>query len=185
MTFLEEIKIYKPYDEREQADFAKMSAFIEKSDNLFSRTNLAGHITASACVVNKDMDKILLVHHKVLDYWLMPGGHADGSADILAMAKQEVAEETGVDQVDVLSGIFDIDVHSIPMAHKHGKDEPEHTHYDIRYLLQTDESLPLTFSERESNDVRWVEFDNVLNLHPDWVSGARMIKKIKQLKAKG
>ena len=137
---------------------------MEQGDNLFCRSNLEGHITASAWVVNKTMDKALLIKHKSLGYWLMPGGHADGSDDILAMAMREVEEETGVQNLTVLGdGIFDLDVHGIPAAHKHGKDEPHHTHYDVRYLLVADENEDLILAEDESDDVKWIPFEEVLS----------------------
>lgn len=186
------IQDYAPYDEREASDLEKLQAFMaqheddgeDMHENLFSRSNLKGHITSSAWVVNTTLDKALLLKHKTLGYWLMPGGHADGSADILEMAKREVAEETGIENVTVLGdGIFDLDVHGIPAAHKHGKDEPEHTHYDVRYLLVASEDEPIKIAEDESDDVKWIPFDEILPLHPGWVSGARMIEKTKKLRS--
>jgi 8-oxo-dGTP pyrophosphatase MutT (NUDIX family) len=86
-----------------------------------------------------DADKILLIHHRKLNKWLQPGGHCDGDTDTLAVAIKEVEEETGVvikpnDQV-----IIDLDIHRIPER----KGIPAHDHYDVRYLLEADSSLPL------------------------------------------
>jgi len=181
-NFFDHIKEYAPYDAREAEDLAKIQNFIKNSDNLFCRTNLEGHITASAWVVNHTLNKALLLKHKSLGYWLMPGGHADGNANILEMAKREVAEETGLENVTILGdGIFDLDVHRIPAAHKHGKDEPEHIHYDVRYLLVADENDDIFMAEDESDVIKWVLFEEILPLHPNWVSGARMIKKTMNL----
>lgn len=182
MHFRQHLEAYTPQGKNETQDFSKFKDFIETNENLYCRSNIKGHITASAWVVNKSLTKTLLVKHAALGIWLMPGGHADGSDDILAMAIREVQEETGVTKLDMRGrGIFDVDVHSIPSAVKHGKQEPEHIHYDIRYLLIADEKEKLHVSD-ESDDVQWVSFEKVLELHPDWVSGARMIEKTIRLR---
>lgn len=174
-VFFDHLKKHQPEAGREAESLEKMRRFLQTDrDNLFSRTNLKGHFTASAWVVNKEMDKVVLVHHKKLDKWVQPGGHADGSDDILAMAKQEVWEETGLKNTELgYDGIFDVDAHSIPEAQKNGKTEPEHIHYDIRYLLVADGSDTVQVSD-ESNDVKWVPLEKARELNPEM---ERMINK--------
>ena len=48
----------------------------------FVRERLAGHFTGSAWVVSADGQRTLLTHHRKLDRWLQPGGHADGDTDL-------------------------------------------------------------------------------------------------------
>ena len=44
----------------------------------FSRSQfLPGHITCTGLVLAPDGRKLLLVHHKRLDRWLLPGGHVE------------------------------------------------------------------------------------------------------------
>ena len=113
----------------------------------------------------------------------MFGGHKETSETEMECALREVEEETGVQNLTVLGdGIFDLDVHGIPAAHKHGKDEPHHIHYDVRYLLVADENEDLILAEDESDDVKWIPFEEILPLHPGWVSGERMIKKTELLR---
>ena len=52
------------------------------------------------------------------------------------------------------SGVFDIGIHRIPAR----GDEPEHDHYDVRFLLQvtSDEEL---VQNRESKELRWIGQD--------------------------
>lgn len=179
-AFFEHLNNHKPAQGRETESLAKMHRFIETDgDNLFCRSNQKGHFTASAWVVNGQMDKVLLVHHKKLKAWLQPGGHADGSDDILAMAQQEVWEETGIKDTKLgLEGIFDVDAHNIPEAPKNGVLEPAHVHYDIRYLLIADDSIPLKVSD-ESHDVKWFDLNEANKANP-WLE--RMIEKTKKLK---
>ncbi|MCX8491954.1 MAG: NUDIX hydrolase [Cyclobacteriaceae bacterium] len=129
-----------------------------KDANAFQRTHLPGHITGSAWVVNADANKTLLVHHAKLNKWVQPGGHADGDENVLAVAKREAEEETGLMNFKIDGSIFDIDIHTIPAR----KDFPQHQHYDIRFLFRADEYEPIIISE-ESHDVKWIPIDQLTN----------------------
>ncbi|HRX56256.1 MAG TPA: hypothetical protein P5016_17200, partial [Verrucomicrobiales bacterium] len=52
----------------------------------FLRSLISGHVTGSAWLVNGDGSKVMLTHHRKLERWLQPGGHADGDPDLLAVA---------------------------------------------------------------------------------------------------
>ena len=179
-TFFKHIDTHQPHPGREAESMAKVYRFIKTdSHNLFCRSNQKGHFTASAWVVNTQMDKALLVHHKKLKKWVQPGGHADGSDDILAMARQEVWEETGLKNTKLgYDGIFDVDAHQIPEAPKNGVIEPAHIHYDIRYLLIADDTTPLAISD-ESNDLAWFGLDEAAQLNPEL---ERMVLKTKKFR---
>jgi len=121
-------------------------------ERCFHRDHFPGHVTGSAWIVDKDRSKVLLVHHAALNRWLQPGGHADGEENVLNVAVREAEEETGVKGFTIVQpGVFDIDIHMIPAK----KEIPEHLHYDIRFLLEADDQLPLLISE-ESHDVKWI-----------------------------
>ncbi|MGH9666567.1 MAG: NUDIX domain-containing protein, partial [Bryobacteraceae bacterium] len=64
----------------------------------FSRDQFSpGHITATGLVLHPSRDAVLLVHHRRLDRWLLPGGHVeDADTAIYNTARREVIEETGV-----------------------------------------------------------------------------------------
>ncbi len=57
---------------------------------------------------------------------------------------------------------IDIDVHRIPAR----RDEPEHEHYDIRFLLQATSDAPIRISD-ESLDLRWFTHTEVPHLDTD------------------
>ncbi len=104
----------------------------------FSRSQFEpGHFTASAFVLSPDQQCILLIFHSKLHLWLQPGGHVDPEdSSLIAAAKREVAEETGLTAVTQIgAGLFDLDVHGIPANTK--KAEPSHAHFDARILLQS------------------------------------------------
>ncbi|MFW6329025.1 MAG: NUDIX hydrolase [Alkalispirochaetaceae bacterium] len=110
----------------------RFSALLSEGRLAFSRDRREGHLTASAWVVDAEKRSVLLVHHRKLDRWLQPGGHADGEEDLLSVAQKEVLEETGVSTSSLEPvEILDLDIHPIPPR----GELPGHDHYDVRFLL--------------------------------------------------
>jgi 8-oxo-dGTP pyrophosphatase MutT (NUDIX family) len=141
----------------------------------FERSLLTGHITASALIVNKQRTHTLLTHHHKLEKWLQLGGHSDGDPDPLSVALREAKEESGVEKITPVSeSIFDVDVHAIPAR----KNEPEHFHYDIRFLFEADDTEPLTISS-ESKDLAWVPLIKIEEYTTE-ESIVRMVRKLQR-----
>ena len=157
--------------EREMVDDAL--GFIAAHPDCLVRTCLAGHVTGSSWIVNRERTHTLLTLHRKLGRWLNPGGHADGDPDPAAVALREAREETGLASVRLLrTGLYDFDRHRIP---EH-RGIPEHWHYDFRFLLEADQAEPLVISE-ESRDLRWVQIARVAELNPA-ESMARLVRKL-------
>lgn len=137
-----------------------------------------GHITGSALLISADDGRVLMNHHKFLNIWICFGGHADGEQDILAVARREVIEESGIDHIEaVQSAIFDVDVHDIPANAKKG--EPPHKHFDIRYLFRVRDAASEVFAHsEESNSLRWCSYDEARALSsPQDASMHRLLDK--------
>jgi 8-oxo-dGTP pyrophosphatase MutT (NUDIX family) len=118
----------------------------------FSRHQFTpGHITATGLVLAPDGERLLLVHHRRLGRWLLPGGHVDREDDeIWGSARREVIEETGAQlAADGRPRLAGLDVHGIPL--KHG--EPYHLHHDLIFQFQA-VTEDLQVSE-ESRAVAW------------------------------
>ena len=163
---------YHPADSKEIGYKARMLDFISKHTNCFERELLIGHITASAFILNQDHTQALLLHHKKLDSWFQLGGHCDGDYDVLRVALKEAQEESGINEIAPVSlEIFDIDIHTIPANSK----EPEHDHYDIRFLLQVVSDEDVVVSE-ESHNLAWID-KNRDNLPTNERSVVRMFDK--------
>ena len=123
---------------------------------------------------------VLLMHHRKLDRWLQPGGHADGDTDMRLVALKECAEETGVslESIRLLGdGIFDVDIHATQEPHP---DAQEHHHIDIRYLVEIDDRIPVPGNE-ESFELRWVEIPMVARLSNSR-STLRMLDKTRKMR---
>jgi 8-oxo-dGTP pyrophosphatase MutT (NUDIX family) len=116
----------------------------------FHRETRAGHFTGSAWLVSADGERVLLMLHRKLGRWLQLGGHADGEADLAAVALREAEEESGLSDLEVLPGIFDVDRHLIPAR----GDEPAHWHYDVRYVVLARGDEVFTVNE-ESLALAW------------------------------
>lgn len=170
-TLIEQLKLYRPVDANEERMRVRILKFVQAHKACFHRTLRAGHITGSAWVVNRERTHTLLVHHRRLDRWLQPGGHADDETDALAIALREAEEETGLRVTAVSAAIFDVDAHEIPARKK----EPAHVHYDIRYLVEADMTGGVVVSP-ESRAVEWVRLSRVAAMNTD-ESVLRLVRK--------
>ena len=151
---------------------ARFIDFVRSEGDCFERSLAVGHVTGSAWIVNADGSQVLLTHHRKLDRWLQLGGHADGDPDVFAVAMKEAREESGLNDFEpVGDGIFDLDIHPIPAR----KSDPEHLHYDVRYLLRATGATDYIVSD-ESHDLRWVPLDEVTTLTTE-DSMTRMVRK--------
>ena len=172
LALLNKLRAYNPYDQRERDMHEALIHFVEAESDCFERGLQIGHITGSAWIIDRTRTRALLTHHLKLDRWLQLGGHADGDTDILRVALREAREESGLEDIRILSdAIFDVDVHAIPAR----ATEPSHLHYDVRFLLEADATAPLVIS-RESKDLAWVALTDIAQITME-PSIARMAAK--------
>jgi 8-oxo-dGTP pyrophosphatase MutT (NUDIX family) len=161
-------------DPTEATMLAGYGPFIAAHPDCLWRTCREGHLTASAWIVDAARTRTLLTHHRKLDRWFQLGGHVDGEADLAVAALREAREESGLTRLRLVTPeIFDVDRHRIPVR----GNEPEHWHYDVRFLIEADPAEPLGISE-ESKALAWVRLEDVAGLNPS-ESLARMVRKIR------
>ena len=146
------LESYNPKDESEIKYKAQMLEFLKNNEDCFERSCEIGHFTGSSWLENRDGSAFLLTKHRKLGAWFQLGGHADGDNDLLCVSIKEAQEESGVANVfPVSEEIFDLSVHLIPSFGY----IPEHYHYDIRFLLKTNENDNAIGISEESIDLRW------------------------------
>ncbi|QXC61930.1 NUDIX hydrolase [Aquihabitans sp. G128] len=114
------------------------------------RSCTAGHLTGSALVVDAPGSRTLLMLHAKLGRWFQPGGHADGDANLAAVALREAGEETGIAGLRVALPAIDVDVHRVEPPK-----EPAHLHLDTRFLVVAPAGAHEQANE-ESLALRWV-----------------------------
>jgi len=167
MTLADSLRRLQPADAREAEDVEHILAFLARHADPFDRRIGEGHLTGSALVVSSAGDRVLLLHHRKLDRWLQPGGHADpGEASGETVALREAREETGIARLALHPTAprpLDVDVHAIPAR----GDEPAHEHLDLRYLVLAPESAATALNADESNDLRWFGWDDLPRLGLD------------------
>lgn len=157
---LRQLAAYRPYNEQEAADRALILECLTAHEDIFSRENRLAHMTASAWVVNRARTKVLMAYHNIYRSWSWLGGHADGDADLLAVALREVSEESGlaaqhVRAADAAGGIFSLEVLTVDGHEKRGAYVPSHLHLNVTYLVEADEEELLYIKEDENSGVAW------------------------------
>ncbi|GAA4804811.1 NUDIX hydrolase [Streptomyces ziwulingensis] len=134
---------------------ALVATLDQAGDNITSRKEFRGHTTAGAALLRPD-GRVLTIEHRALRKWLLPGGHIeDSDTTLVAAAQRELAEETGISPDRVEPGghlPLHIDVHAIPA--NPAKGEPEHLHFDFRYLFRTTADL-VELQEEEVTAHSW------------------------------
>ena len=147
------LRQHTPTDREEATHVATTIDFVQRHpDRFYQRETLEGQVTASAWLINPARNRVLLIHHRKLDRWLQPGGHVDATDDsLLEAALREVQEETGLSGQPVSEALFDVDVHPIPER----KGVPAHRHFDLRFLIEVDDTDTLTEDRTEVKDVQW------------------------------
>lgn len=132
---------------------------LSAGQDLQSRKNMEGHVTSSVMLLDPMMENVLMVHHRLFDRWIAPGGHYEGEVSPLRSALRELQEESGfpADQVDLTlfpTIPFDIDTHPIPERPKKG--EGPHFHHDFLYLGVAKELIPLSPQVEEVSGAEWI-----------------------------
>ena len=147
----------------------RMLRFLDTHPDALHRSCAEGHLTGSALVLDAASKRILVLFHRKVRRWLQPGGHADGDANLAAVALREATEETGIDQMVVDVVPIDLDVHRFRSAN-----EPDHDHLDVRFLvLAPPGAVPV--ANHESEGLQWVTLDRLgeIGVDPGTVRMAR------------
>lgn len=159
---IRQIENYIPFNEQEQRDKAQILAFLRSGAELITRDNPVAHLTASAWVVSPDRKQVIMVYHNLYKSWSWMGGHADGDWDLLRVAKKEVIEECGLQELTVVSPeIFSLEVLCVDGHVKKGKYLSSHLHLNVTYLFEADPAQMLHIKPDENSGVAWVAVEDV------------------------
>ncbi|MBV9024809.1 MAG: NUDIX hydrolase [Streptomycetaceae bacterium] len=130
----------------------------------------AGHITASALVVDPEHGRVLLTLHRKLRKWLQMGGHCEPEDATLAHAAlREATEESGMAGITLLDGgPVKLDRHRTPCA----------WHLDVQYAAVAPPGAVPAVSD-ESLDLRWYTYEEVASVADDSV--VRLVDRTRAL----
>lgn len=156
--FIDVIKNYNPINEQEISDKNLiLDLYNTYGDNLLSRDTKIAHITVSAWITNKTMDKVLMNYHNIYKNWGWLGGHADGMDDLLQVAKKEIYEESGLSNITPLTtNIISLEALPVVSHIKNGKFVSSHIHLNVTYLFMANEEDMLVVNRNEGSGLKWV-----------------------------
>jgi len=147
------VLVIKGYEGQEELRQAYLDHLAAHPDGVWKACQ-AGHVTASALVIDPSRGQVLLTLHKKLRMWLQMGGHCEpADTSLEAAALREATEESGVAGLTLLpGGPVRLDRHPIPA--------PCNCHFDVQYAALAPAGAVEKISE-ESLDVRWFAYDEV------------------------
>ena len=136
------------------------------------------HFAVSGFVTNPDGTKLLMVYHKKLDTWVIPGGHLEPNELPHEGALREIFEETGIKaQIQEAGRLHFSGLHfknnpkerTLPLPYTILQelipakgDVRAHNHIDLIYLCTAEETLPVK-QEAEVSSVKWMTWKEVLD----------------------
>lgn len=122
--------------------------FLAAREDSCERSCAAGHLTASAVVL--DGDKVLLTLHPRVGKWLQLGGHCEPGDETLAgAALREATEESGIDGLTIDPTPIHLEVHPITCS----LGVPTR-HFDVRFVVHAPAGARPEISD-ESDDLQW------------------------------
>ncbi len=125
-------------------------AFVNGRPDACLRECEAGHVTASALVLDDTGDRVLLTLHRRLGRWVQLGGHCDeDDADVPSAALREATEESGIDGLRIDPRLAA--VHAHPVTCSLGVPT---RHLDLQFVAHAPAGARIAISD-ESEDLRW------------------------------
>ena len=131
------------------------------------------HFATSGFITNLDKTKVLMVFHKKLQTWVIPGGHLESNEYPADGACREILEETGVQASIIDSSVFkSVDtLKESAIATPYAMlaemipakgDKESHIHMDFIFIGVANDKAPLAKQEAEVENVKWMTLDEVL-----------------------
>ena len=162
MELVDALNRFRPCNEQEETDKNQILSLLSGGQDLYTRDNTVAHLTASSWVVSPDRKQVLLIYHNLYRSWAWMGGHADGERDLCRVALRETREESGLQDLTLVSpDIFSLESLTVDGHEKRGKFVSSHLHLNVTYLLEADPRQPIRVKPDENSGVAWFPVEEV------------------------
>lgn len=179
MNYIDAIRNYVPRCEQEERDRDFFLRFTDSCSDHLSRENDFAHFTASAWAVSPDRSRVLMVYHNIYDSWSWTGGHADGEADMCAVAEKELREETGLENPRLVSAEpISLEILTVDGHMKRGKYVHSHLHLNLTYLFEADEDEVTHIKADENSGVEWFTVEDMFSAVSEKWMAENVYKKL-------
>ena len=187
MELLDALNRFRPCNEQEETDKKQILSLLSSGQDLYTRDNPVAHLTASSWVVSPDRKQVLLVYHNLYRSWAWMGGHADGDRDLCRVALRETREESGLQDLTLVSpDIFSLESLTVDGHEKRGNYISSHLHLNVTYLLKADPSQPIRVKPDENSGVAWFPVEEVAGkVSEPWMMQRIYSKLMKKVTACG
>ena len=187
MELLDALNRFRPCNEQEETDKKQILSLLSSGQDLYTRDNPVAHLTASSWVVSPDRKQVLLIYHNLYRSWAWMGGHADGDRDLCRVALRETREESGLQDLTLVSpDIFSLESLTVDGHEKRGKFVSSHLHLNVTYLLEADPRQPIRVKPDENSGVAWFPVEEVAGkVSEPWMMQRIYSKLMKKVTACG
>ena len=187
MELLDALNRFRPCNEQEETDKNQILSLLSGGQDLYTRDNPVAHLTASSWVVSPDRKQVLLVYHNLYRSWAWMGGHADGDRDLCRVALRETREESGLQDLTLVSpDIFSLESLTVDGHEKRGNYISSHLHLNVTYLLEADPRQPIRVKPDENSGVAWFPVEEVAGkVSEPWMMQRIYSKLMKKVTACG
>lgn len=158
-----------PNAEQEQLRLRYLSHLDAHPDALLKGC-FPAHLTAGVLVISRDGRQVLLNLHGKAKRWFAFGGHIEPEdADLIASARREGTEESGISDLVVEADPVHLSQHVVDFCSSRGPV----THLDVRFVARVDPAISYTSSD-ESVRLAWFPVDDLPTDEPDMVDLIRL-----------
>ncbi len=148
------------------SSFTKFLETVSPED-LFDCGNFTEHVSVSAIIVHLFSREILLLQHKSLNQWILPGGHVSfDDKSIVDAVLREVSEKTGLTREQFIlmnekqGRPYCVEINKRQMPYNSDKGEDAHIHYDFCFVFGYSGGKDIEIDIYENREYKWFSVDD-------------------------